>query len=310
MKNHSYLLIFLLLQVGCVGTDLENDPKDSAIMVDVTFVTMTIGEMEQLTASYWFNMWVEDDEVDINWLSSNPAIAIIDQTGLISAIEKGQTSVLCFVPGEDTMSISVNVVEDVNDVAKVVVTGDSKSVKLGETLQLVAQGFNTEDVKVQSNNGIVWNSSDVSIASVSDSGLVTALSDGLITITATIDGIVSEPYPLIVGFVARLGVFMDANGYNTSGMATLFIDSSGDLILELSSDFQTSFALGTFLYMANSTTGSVVGAQGLEVSEISGNGGATFNLSQIDSNITIDDYQYVILLCKPFSITFGSAELN
>ncbi|MFY0605332.1 MAG: DM13 domain-containing protein [Cyclobacteriaceae bacterium] len=307
--QHIIFLVFTFIS-GCIGTDYQNDPKDSAIMIDVSSVTLTKGDTEQITATYWFNMWVQDTEVQLNWISENPSIATVDQTGLISAIEKGQTTVYCFAAGEDTTNISVSVVDDPDDVAKVTINGESSSILVGESLQLSAEGFNTEDELITSTNPPTWNSSDESILTVDNVGLVMAVSDGMADITATIDDVVSQPYPIIVGKVARVGIFMDANGYSTSGMVTLSEDDSGDLILELHDDFKTSFAVGTFLYLANSTSGSVVASQGLEVSEITGNGGATYNLTQIKSDISIDDYQYVISLCKPFTITFGSAELQ
>jgi hypothetical protein len=43
---------------------------------------------------------------------------------------------------------------------------------------------------------------------------------------------------------------------------------------------------------------------------VSGNGGITFNASSLKSDVALSDYQYVIVLCKPASITFGFAELD
>ena len=82
------------------------------------------------------------------------------------------------------------------------------------------------------------------------------------------------------------------------------------MFLYLSEDFETSFALGTFIYLANSTDGTAVRAQGVEIAEIKDNGAKEFNVSQIDPSIQLDDFRYVIILCKPASITFGYADLN
>lgn len=78
----------------------------------------------------------------------------------------------------------------------------------------------------------------------------------------------------------------------------------------MSSNFETSFALGTFIYLANSTSGSSVRSTGLEVAEIKNNGAKTFNITQIKSNATLTDFKYVVILCKPASLTFGFAELK
>jgi hypothetical protein len=84
----------------------------------------------------------------------------------------------------------------------------------------------------------------------------------------------------------------------------------GNIILELSSNFETSFALGTFIYMANVTNGSQVRSSGLEVAQITTNGAKSFNLTAINPGIKLTDYTYVIILCKPATVTFGYAQLN
>ena len=43
---------------------------------------------------------------------------------------------------------------------------------------------------------------------------------------------------------------MGMNGYNAQGTATLFFDQDNDLILRLESDFETEFALGTFMVVS------------------------------------------------------------
>jgi hypothetical protein len=53
-----------------------------------------------------------------------------------------------------------------------------------------------------------------------------------------------------------------------------------------------------------------VRASGLEVAQIVDNGAKTFNLSNIKPGIGLNDYKYVIILCKPASVTFGYAELK
>jgi hypothetical protein len=62
--------------------------------------------------------------------------------------------------------------------------------------------------------------------------------------------------------------------------------------------------------MANVTNGSQVKANGLEVAQITTNGAKSFNLSALRPGIKLTDYSYVIILCKPASVTFGYAELK
>ena len=69
-------------------------------------------------------------------------------------------------------------------VQSVIVSPASKDLTIGETFQLIA----TVSPSNAQNKSITWSSSNSSVASVSSSGFVTALNDGIATITANIDG--------------------------------------------------------------------------------------------------------------------------
>jgi hypothetical protein len=303
-------LIPLLILVSCIGTDKLDDPKDSAIMLDLNPLVLQIGNTHQLEASYWYNMWVEDPSFTLVWKSGDIRIASVNQNGILTAVAKGQTQIEVIAPFEDTLVVMLTVVESIDEVSRVVITGAENSILVGEKIQLNAEAFNLSDVSVQGIDPTFWVSTNPAIAEVDQNGLVTGLADGATFISATIDDVTSAGYPIVVGSLSKIGVFQSANGYNAQGMVTLTTDASGNLILTLSNDFQVSFALGTFLYLANSTSGSTVASQGFEIEEIRSNGPATYNLADYNSSLTIDDYQYVVLLCKPASITFGFAELN
>ena len=69
-------------------------------------------------------------------------------------------------------------------VDSVSINQSSASLSIGETLQLTASVLPS----AATNKDISWSSGNQSVASVSSSGLVTALSEGTTTITATADG--------------------------------------------------------------------------------------------------------------------------
>ncbi len=113
--------------------------------------------------------------------------------------------------------------------------------------------------------------------------------------------------------VAELqGTLQGQGGYTTVGTVTLLRNEAGEIILSTSSDFQVSLALGTFLYLSNSQAGSATATNGLEIADVSesATGAQSFNVSQIDPNVALNTYRYVIVLCKPARLTFGSAELK
>jgi hypothetical protein len=77
-----------------------------------------------------------------------------------------------------------------------------------------------------------------------------------------------------------MGTFNSAGGYKAIGTARLEL-LNDQLMLTLSDNFDTDFALGTFIYLANSTNGSVVRSTGFEVAQIFNDGGKTFNITTL-----------------------------
>lgn len=107
------------------------------------------------------------------WNSANPAIAIVDTTGLVTGIAPGTTTVTA------TDSAGVRGTATV-DVRQVNVTPATGSVGAGGTLQLSASGGAAP---------YSWRTGGSTLASVDANGLVTGIAAGTVTITATdIDG--------------------------------------------------------------------------------------------------------------------------
>lgn len=302
------ILITVIFFNGCIGTDNEDDPKDSAILTDVETLQLVEGNVSQINAVYHYNMWTPEPNTMLVWKSLNNSIAEVDQEGSVTALLKGQTSIWISYPGEDTVLVDVTVVEGANDVAKVEVTAPQTTAAIGATIQFTVEAYTIDD-KTISGSSLTWMSSDLSVASIDQTGLLTALSNGNVNVTAMIDGVTSANFLIMIGTTGKVGVFEGVGSYKAIGTATL-TSTDGILTLDFSSDFSTSFALGTFVYLANSDGGTAVRSQGLEIAEVTTNGAKSYNISAVDQTVDLDTYKYVILLCKPASITFGKAELK
>ncbi|WP_421879551.1 DM13 domain-containing protein [Marinoscillum sp.] len=309
MKN-SIICIISILATSCIGTDYLDDPKDPAILTNVTSASLEIGGTFQVEATYYYNMWVADESAVLFWRSNNPDVATVDQNGLVTGTGKGQTQIVIIYPEEDTVRVGITVVTDFNDVAEVLIASSTSSIDVGGTTQLSLEVYNLAGDPYAGTGDTLWSVSDASVASITQEGLLTGLSDGQVNVTASVDGVLSEPLPIMVGMQARTGTFQGVGSYQAIGTCILEVADNDDLTLTFSDNFTTSFALGTFVYLANTTDGAAVRAQGVELGEITSNGAKFFNVSEIDASIELDDYRYVIILCKPASITFGYADLN
>ena len=133
----------------------------------------------------------------IEWVSSDPAVATIDATGLATAVSNGSTLITAASDGIEG-SASVGVDQAVSSVEVTPATGTL--VSLGETVQLSAVAMDANGNLILDKTA-VWSSSNSAIATVGPaSGLVTAVANGAATITATMDD-VDDTADLTVGQV-------------------------------------------------------------------------------------------------------------
>ncbi len=304
MKKAFFLLTTCLM--GCIGTDYMDDAiVGEKIIVSTETVALMIAGETQVTAMY-FNKFGIPQEVELKWQSSNVLIAQVNAEGKITAKALGQALIQPFFEDFLGPQIQVTVVNDPSAVATVKInTPLSTNLGIGIKVQLNASVKNFDGIELPDKT-IEWFSENSAILTVSQTGLVEAVGNGVAGIHAKSIGVKSNSIDFTVTGLARTGAFIAAGGYKTSGNARLeVIDNK--LTVTLSDNFDTDFALGTFIYLANSTNGGVVRSSGLEIAQIFTDGGKTFVLSP---SIGLNDYRYVIVLCKPASVTFGFADLK
>ena len=117
-----------------------------------------------------------DDDLNVNtemvWSSSDEAVATVNEKGIVTALAPGNTVITVkSTDGSYTDYINVLVVENAEDYRLAI------DLNAGETARLTADDFtNTAN--------ITWAPMDSSIANVTIKGKVTALSKGLVLITA------------------------------------------------------------------------------------------------------------------------------
>lgn len=311
--RRAFVIIFLL-NISCIGIDVLDDPIDlvkgntiAFLNLDSNMLALRNGESFDVEAVYFDQFGIQRDYM-LSWQSENESVAIADN-GTVEGKAPG-TTIIVVSYLEASQALQVTVVNDETAVAAVIISDPSStSLAIADEVQLEASVRNIEG-ELLPDKSIEWFTENESLATVSSTGLVKALANGVVEIHAKSEGVKSNSIIFSIGSSnLRQGTFIPAGGYQARGTAMLS-NVDGELILKLSDDFQTSFALGTFIYLANSTSGSQVKAGGFEVAQITTNGAKTFNITALNASVTIDQYQYVVILCKPASVTFGYAELN
>jgi len=120
----------------------------------------------------------------VTWATNAPAIATVSSAGLITGVGAGQATITATSEGK---SGSTTVSVTAAPVNTITLAPPSPSVVIGQTVTLVAT---LKDVSgnVLTGRPLSWNSLNTGIATVSQTGVVTAVAIGTATITATVDG--------------------------------------------------------------------------------------------------------------------------
>jgi hypothetical protein len=324
MKPTIIVLVIITTCLSCIGVDLKDDAiRPTKLAVFATSKLMVIneagntaakgttaqlallaGEKATVTFEYLNEYGVEEKDKAPTWVSSKPAVGTASGNE-ITALSKG-TSILNATLEGAAVTINLTVVGSVDDVASVVISPPATTaLQISQTAQLAALAKNMTGNNITSGKTFEWFTENASIVSVSASGLVTAIGNGTAEVHCKVEGVKSNSITFSVGGVnVRTGTFQSAGGYSTKGTVTV-TEANGKLSISVSADYQASVALGTFLYLANSTSGSAVKSGGVNLGQWS-SGAKTFEVA----GAKLNDYKFVVVLCQPAGLTFGFAELK
>jgi gliding motility-associated-like protein len=117
-----------------------------------------------------------------SWSSSNPSVAIVDATGLVSGISAGSCNIIYTITGGCGGTVFAQQPVIINPDASIASVTGTSPLCIGGTTSYIANG-----VILGGGTG-AWSSSNTSIATVDASGLVTGISAGPSDIIYTITG--------------------------------------------------------------------------------------------------------------------------
>ena len=158
-------------------------PAPVATTVTVTPETATfaaLGNTVQLAARVLDQNGQAITNATISWASSDGAVATVDNAGLVSAVGNGSATVTA-ASGEASGSATITV-EQVATSIRVSPEADTLGA-IGATTQLSATAEDANGREVPG-SAFTWVSSDTLVATVDESGLVTAAGNGSATVTA------------------------------------------------------------------------------------------------------------------------------
>ncbi len=150
----------------------------TGITLNTTSASIYPGDNLQLTATVTPSNATNQA---LTWNSSNTSVATVDATGMVTAVSIGTTTIT--VRATDGSNKSATCTITVNPIlaTSVSLNQTSASIFPDETVQLVATVF-PENV---TNNAVTWQSSNTSVATVDNNGIVTGKNPGNAIITVT-----------------------------------------------------------------------------------------------------------------------------
>lgn len=155
-----------------------------SVTVAPASATLVPTQRESLTAVVRDANGVFVTDRTVTWSSSNTAVAIVAPSGWVTAVAPGVATVTATSEGR---SGSANISVAPMPVGSVMVNPASSTVRTGETTTLSATLRDTSGAVV-TDRVVTWSSSDETIATVSSAGVVTGVSAGTATISATSEG--------------------------------------------------------------------------------------------------------------------------
>jgi hypothetical protein len=163
-------------------------PGPVVVSVDVApaSASVAVGGTVQLTATAKNAEGEPLSGYTATWVTDAPQVATVSAAGLVTGVGAGPATITATIEGKSGTA-SVAVTANTMPVASVEVTPASASVPVGGAVQLTAT---PKDAAGQTLTGrpITWGTNASGIATVSATGLVTGVSQGPATITATSEG--------------------------------------------------------------------------------------------------------------------------
>jgi hypothetical protein len=155
----------------------------AAVRVSPSALSLGVGETGRLRALTLDASGRSLSGRRVTWSVQDPGIASVTSDGQVTGQAAGTTEVTATIEGRTATAV-VTVAPEA--VASVTVAPATVQLQAGQTVQLVVQMLGARGTRLE--RAVEWRSANASVASVSGSGVVTALGPGVAVISATAEG--------------------------------------------------------------------------------------------------------------------------
>ncbi len=207
----------------------------TGITVEPTSASIAVGNTQQLRAV--LTPWNVTNNA-VSWKTTNSLVAKVNANGLVTAYSAGTTSITATSEdGGKTATFEITVTGEKIPVSGINIVPASTSIETNNTLQLIATILPANATF----KSVTWTTSNPSVATVSEDGLITSIAAGISNITATaLDGgksaifvlnVTQGPITLQAENATFSGAVLASSqaGYNGTGYID-FVNSLGDFL--------------------------------------------------------------------------------
>ena len=248
----------------------------ASVSVVPGIITLASGKRTLLGTSALDDLGNSIDDKIVTWSSDNEEVATVSSTGTVSALSTGTATITASVSTKGsngkgkTGKGQVKVVTTAVPIATVTISPASATVITGSTKQLTAIAKDSGGTEL-GGRSIAWASGNSSVATVSSSGLVTAVAPGQATISASAEGktgsstitvtvppvasllVSPSSAELLVGkSVTLAATTLDSDGKTLTGRGISWSSSKSSIATVSSSGVVTGVAIGSAWVVASS----------------------------------------------------------
>ena len=224
----------------------------ASVTVTPASVALTIGQKQTLTATLRDVAGNTLTGRGLSWSTSDPAVATVGTDGEVIGVGSGTATITATSEGQTgTATVTVGLVP----VASVVVAPPSATIDIGVTVQLSATTLDAGG-NALTGRAVAWTSSDDAVATVSSGGVVSGISAGTATITATSEGQTGTStitVSLTIGGTQTITATpLDANGTPLAGRQVTWSSANTNIATVTATGVITATGLGNTTVTATS----------------------------------------------------------
>ena len=279
------------------------------ITLDKDTLDLETGESGSLGVKGFALNGIEIPLEGIDCKSSDYAIASVDDNGVVRTYKSGTTFIVVSLGDiSDTCVVSVkDHVYTLSEVVKLTLDKVGLNVETGVGDSLCVKGFAIDGTEIQL-EGITWRSSNTSVATVTDNGVVTTHKSGNALIIASLGSVSDTCKVTVVDHVYTLSdVAVISINKDTLDLET---GQSGALSVKGFAADGTEIALKNILWRCSNTSIATIDENGLVKAQKRGTALITAAFGQISDTCTLVIVDHVYTLSEVVDVVLDKEKLN